>query len=204
MTSCRLRRRLTNLIIAGSFAIAGGVVFAQNSPDAPPKPAKPAKSGVTVTSTIKVEAPKISAAEMSGAAAEYQGKMKEVLKRIVRLQDVARSQKDVIKLNCVNDKLLQVKQLLNIADTASNNLQEAIARNDDDTRGAEYERLSISDEQVTSLGGEAENCIGGDLIFLGPTQVTVDVPTESIDDPTLIKDLGVPSVDLPPVASPFV
>ena len=64
--------------------------------------------------------------EMSTKADEVLAEMKQIFKRVVELQHAARSQKDVIKLNCVNDKLLQLKQLLNIAEGARNNMIEAI------------------------------------------------------------------------------
>ncbi|MBI4508401.1 MAG: hypothetical protein HY698_02115 [Deltaproteobacteria bacterium] len=135
--------------------------------------------------------------------ADYAQKMQGILKRVVQLQEVARRQKDVIKLNCVNDKHLQIKQLMNIADGASTNLQEAIARNDDDAREHEFHRIQITSEQVTVLATEAENCIGEDFTFFGDTQVTVEQPEEP-EDPTQAADPGVPDIEPIPVASPFV
>src|SRR5262245_25938536 len=38
-------------------------------------------------------------------------------RHIQHLQQIARKEKDVIKLNCVNDKLVQVKPQMNIADS---------------------------------------------------------------------------------------
>jgi hypothetical protein len=118
-----------------------------------------------------------------------------------QLQEVARKEKDVIKLNCVNDKLLQLKQLMNIADQARTNLEEAIARKDEEARYHEFGRITIASQQAQVLGSEAENCVGEDLTFLGPTQVIVDEP-ELPDDPTVPVGPDFPIVEPLPVASP--
>ena len=143
----------------------------------------------------------ISVADMTQQASDYIGKMNEVLKRIVQLQEVARRQKDVIRLNCVNDKLLQLKQLLNIADVANNNMSEAIARGDEDARYHEFGRITIAYQQSQVLSTEAENCIGEDLTFLGPTTVTVEEPNVP-EDPTVQQGPDFPVVQPLPVASP--
>jgi hypothetical protein len=190
-----MRKHSSRLLVAASFVLAGGVVLAQNTPPTPPPPA--AAPGPSLKTTP-------SPAEMTQLSVKYLDQEKEVLKRVVKLQGVARSQKDVIKLNCVNDKLLQIKQLLNIGDLASTNMQEAIVRGDEEARVSEFDRITISQQQVNILAGEAENCVGGgDLVFVGPTKVIVDAPEEP-DDPTKPPDVGLPTVEVPPVASPFI
>jgi hypothetical protein len=140
---------------------------------------------------------------MTTRADGYLTKMREVLRRVVQLQGIARKQKDVIKLNCVNDKLLQIKQLVNIGEANKTNLDEAIARGDESGRYDFYSNLTIANDQVMTLGAEAEQCIGEDLSFLGPTETTVEGGNEP-DDPTLGEEPGFPEVELPPVSSPFI
>jgi hypothetical protein len=96
-----------------------------------------------------------------------------------------------------------VKQLLNIAEAASTNLSEAIARGDEEGRYHEFGRITIAAQQVSVLGTEGENCIGEDLSFLGPTQITVDEPVQP-DDPTVEPAPEYPVVEPPPIASPFM
>jgi len=145
----------------------------------------------------------ISPHDMQQQAAADLDKMRAALTRIVALQEVGRKQKDVIKLNCVNDKLLQVKQLLNIAEEASTNLSEAIARNDEESRYHEFSRITISAQQVSVLMTEAEDCLGSWDLLPGAAQIEVSEP-EQPDDPTLQPQPDFPVVDLPPLASPFV
>ena len=208
--SSKFRTGVTATLTALALMVGGGLVLAQDAPhDAGPPAAKPETpdSNVEETPSEDVDVPmrkraNISPRDMTAQGTNYIARMKDVLKRIEELQEIARKNKDVIKLNCVNDKLLQVKQLLNIADAASTNMSEAIARRDEEGRYHEFGRLTIANQQVSVLGTEAENCIGEDLSFLGPTEVIVEAPEEP-DDPTAESNPGFPVVDPPPVASPF-
>ena len=58
---------------------------------------------------------------------EYSKAWADVLKRIQTLQDQAKREKDIIRLNCVTDKLVQVRVNLNIAEQSMASLQESIA-----------------------------------------------------------------------------
>jgi hypothetical protein len=219
----RLRKNLLPFAIVALLSLGGGVVLAQDQPAEPPAeppaapetpeaapppeehtppPAQREGEGGDVESPMRKRA-NVSPGAMTNQAQEYLEKMKEHLRRIVELQEVARRQKDVIKLNCVNDKLLQVKQLLNIAEAASTNMQEAIARKDEEGRYHEFGRITIAHQQVAVLSTEAENCIGEDLSFLGPTEVTVEEP-EQPDDPTVEPTPEYPTVELPPVPTPYI
>ena len=88
-----------------------------------------------------------------------------------------------------------------LADTAQQNLQDAIARNDEEARYHEFGRLTIIHQQAGALASEAENCVGEDLTFLGPTEVLVTEP-ELPDNPTLVTGPDFPIVEPLPVASP--
>jgi hypothetical protein len=217
------------VVVAAGLCVGGGLVLAQQ-PDTPPgdsagQPVTPPAAGTgagtgsggaaagaagqvgdTPDDTIQSGMTKradVSAADMVSRADTYLAGMREVLKRVVQLQGIARKQKDVIKLNCVNDKLLQIKQLLNIGEANKTNLDEAIAREDESGRYDFFSNITIANDQVTTLGAEAEQCIGQDLSFLGPTQTTVEGGNEP-DDPTQSEEPDFPVVELPPVASPFI
>lgn len=142
--------------------------------------------------------------EMLTQAREYQGSMGQVLKRVETLQDGARKQKDIIKLNCVADKLVQTKANINIADQAMVALQENIGRSDEGGRTHEFTRLTIIHQKVLVLGAEAENCIGEDLSFVGATRISVEVdPSIPQSDPTQ-PPYPVLSIERPPVASTYL
>ncbi len=143
----------------------------------------------------------LTPAETLAQAKEYVNKMQDTLSQVNRLQDTAKKQKDIIKLNCVSDKLMQIKGHLAVNDQAMSSLNEAIAKGDDGTRQHEFTRVTILFQKVQVLGTEAENCIGQDLSYLGA------VSTEQVIDPSIpttdVTDPGYPQLDTsrPPLAS---
>ncbi len=143
----------------------------------------------------------LSPQETLSQSKEYVNKMQERLRKVVQLQEIAKRQKDIIKLNCVNDKLLQLKGHLAVNDQAMNNMNEAIGKGDEITRQHEFTRITILFEKVDVLGTEAENCIGDSEIYVGNARVDVEI------DPSIpqvdVTDPGYPTlnVERPPQAS---
>jgi len=183
------------LLSSTAFGISG---FAQPAPGPAAAPAAPS-TDISVGQT-----PTLSVPEMTNQAHEYQQGMNQVLTRIHVLEEMARKQKDIIKLNCVMDKEVQAKVNVGIAEQALTALQENVARADEGGRTHEFTRLTIINQKVMVLGAEAENCIGEDLSFVGATRVDLDIdPNIPRDDPT---QPGVPTtpIDRPPAASTYM
>jgi hypothetical protein len=189
----------TKLLLTTIFM--GSTVFAQGpAPEAPATPGAP--NGSAVDLSVK-QRPTLTPADMVNQSREYAKSMADVLKRIQTLQDQAKREKDIIRLNCVTDKLVQARVNVNIAEQSMATMQESIARNDQGEQTHEFTRLTIVNQKVTVLGAEAENCIGEDLSFVGATRVDVEVdPNIPQYDPT---QPGSPFIDItrPPSASPI-
>jgi len=184
-----------------------GTVFAQ--PAAPPPsgagsaPAASGGSEAGVDLSVKQQ-PSLNPQDMQNQGREYFRSMNDTLKHIQTLQDTARRQKDIIKLNCVTDKLVQAKVNINISEQAMNSMQEDIARADEGGRTHEFTRLTIVNQKVTMLGAEAENCIGEDLSFVGATKVDVEIdPNIPQSDPTQVP-IPTPGTDRPPPSSSYM
>lgn len=169
--------------LLASLAAGSGYIAAQPGGAPAPAPApKPDADLPDVTVSGETSA-SLSPREMTEEAAKLIGEMDAMHLRVLELQKSARNAKDVIKLNCVNEKLLAVKQLMNIADAAKTDLTEAISGDDRDAQVAKYGQVVLAHERATAERDEAEGCIGEELIFVGPTKVEVDGPTIP-DDPT--------------------
>jgi hypothetical protein len=167
---------LTTAFLASSFA-------AQGAPS--PAPASTEGANPPAVDIAVKQKPTLTPDEMVTQAKDYFHAMNDVLKRIQLLQDQAKRQKDIIRLNCVTDKLVQGRVNINIAEQSMSSLQESIARADEGGRTHEFTRLTIVNQKVSVLGAEAENCIGEDLSFIGATRVDVDVdPNIPQTDPT--------------------
>jgi len=136
-------------------------------------------------------------------SAEAVGKMRTALKDVLGKLEEAHNSKDVVKLNCVNEKLTQIKGLLRISEQSDVNLQEAVARKETATAEHEYTKVTIARSKVDQLRNEAEECIG-QLAFRTDENLSVEVEEpEDLPkgDPTLIPPL-LPFDTRPPPASP--
>jgi hypothetical protein len=173
-----IRRILLTVSAAVATVAVAGVLWAQPKPEGSGGDSKDADASIPMEKKVLLP-PK----EMRETSEQLIDDMKSKLERVLAIQQVARKQKDVIRLNCVNDRLLQVKKLLNIAESSRNDLIEAIAADDERERYHQFKKVRISHEKVSVLRDEAEACVGEELIFIGPTEVEVDKPAIP-DDPT--------------------
>jgi hypothetical protein len=141
--------------------------------------------------------------EMETRSTELSAQAEKDRQRIDQLKAESRKQKDIIKLNCINDKLLQVKQLLNLLDDALSRLAHAIASGDEAERYHRFTIITVSAEKINGLRGEAEACIGEEISYLGPLDIDVDEP-DVVDDPTVDDPFGDGVIEPPGFASPFL
>jgi hypothetical protein len=176
-----------------------GTVFAQGPA---PAPIAPPSAGAPADVSVK-QRPTLTPEEMINQSREYAKNMQEVLKRIQVLQDQAKREKDIIRLNCVTDKVVQVRVNISIAEQSMASLQEAVTRADEGERTHEFTRLTIVNQKVQVLGAEAENCIGEDLSFVGATKVDIEIdPNIPQYDPTQPPAPGI-DIERPGEASPL-
>lgn len=138
-------------------------------------------------------------------AQEAVGRMRSILSAgLAHLAD-ARKAKDVVKLNCVNDKLIAIKGLLRVSEQADVVLQESLTRNDSAAAAHEYEKIIIARYKAEKLLSEIETCVGELAVYSGDTDIEIDVievsdkavtsGDEYIYDPV--------AVERPPAASPY-
>jgi hypothetical protein len=141
--------------------------------------------------------------EMINRAGQALERMRGVLRDTLSKLEEARNSKDVVKLNCVNEKLTQVKGLLRISEQADIALEEDAAKKEELAAQHEYTKVSIASEKVMVLRTEAEQCIG-QLAFRTDQNVNVEVevPTNLPNaDPTIVA-LTPPPPNRPPPSSP--
>lgn len=203
-----MRARIVSLI-AASALFGAGYLYAQ--PGATPAPGTGSGSGSASGSAPAPEQPKrdiadvtvegetkaqMSPREMDANAEVLIKEMEGYHRGVLSDQAQAKTAKDVIKLNCVNENLLAVKQLLNLADTAENELDEAIAGGNRDEQIHQYGKITIAHDKASTARTESQNCIGEELHFVGKNDVTVDGPVIK-NDPTDDGDVGQTSGDDP-------
>lgn len=187
-----------SLFVLGAFALSApvgsgllGLALLGGSPASAQSP-----------SEVASDASKVADPEKIRVSAEAVGKMRGSLKEVLTKLEEARNSKDVVKLNCVNEKLTQIKGLLRISEQSDVQLQEAVARKETATAEHEYTKVTIARSKVAQLRAEAEECIG-QLAFRTDENlsVEVDVPDLLPGDPTQMN----PPITIdtrPPPASP--
>ena len=107
------------------------------------------------------------------ASADHLARMKAALKQVLGRVEEARNEKDVVKLNCVNEKLTQIKSLLRVAEQSDLALHEAVS-NRDPSADAELSKVAIARAKIDALRGESEQCIG-QLAYIVDEKTIVEV-----------------------------
>jgi hypothetical protein len=148
--------------------LVAGLAAAQDS-----KPAGKV-SGRAGTPPLLIKASEVKDPDKLERSAKALGAMREVLRLVLEKLEEARRTKDVVKLNCVNEKLTQIKGLLRISETADVALQEAVTRKDSTAGEHEFTKVMIANQKVTQLRAETEECIG-QLAFRTDENLSVEV-----------------------------
>ena len=180
-------------ILIGGVAIAQGAAQPEDKGTAtPPAQAEKATEGSNLSDPEKIR-----------RSAEAVAKMRGALKAVLVKLEEARNSKDVVKLNCVNEKLTQIKGLLKVSEQADIAMQEAVARRDESAEG-EFQKIGIARAKVDQLRSEVEECIG-QLAFAVDEKTTVEVEQPKdlpITDMTQ-REPPAPIVSRPPPASRY-
>ena len=118
----------------------------------------------------------IAPGEMIARSAKAIERMRRSLKIILSKLEEARDTKDVIKLNCVNDRLTDVKSMLRISEQADVALQEAIARQDLSKAVHALGTVEANGRKIEQLATESDQCIGLLAFDTAGTTLTVQEP----------------------------
>ena len=191
LRSERMRLPVRVNVLAAVLLLGAGLVRAAQ---APAKPATTLERAADIPDAEKLTRSRDSVSRMRSVLTEVLGRLEE-----------ARATKDVVKLNCVNEKLTQVKGLLRISEQSDVALQEAVAKKDTTAAEHEYSKVSIARGKVDQLRSEAEQCIG-QLAFRTDENLTVEVEVPSglpTEDPTNPPQPE-PPTSRPPPASPIL
>ncbi|MCC7384179.1 MAG: hypothetical protein IT384_20210 [Deltaproteobacteria bacterium] len=188
------------VVFALSAMLAYGTAFAQS--EEPQTGAAESAHSLGDDETLN-EASKLSHAEKKSRAEEMLAEMRETLARGSEILAEARQAKDVVQLNCVNEKLVQIKGLLKIGEQSSVRMYEGIAEGADDVVNHEYTRLAVAHQRGRVLRAEAEQCVGENVVYTGETEVEVEVDDDILEgDPTDTPFWGA-QPETPEVASEF-
>jgi hypothetical protein len=164
----------------------GGTALAQSTTNAPP-PAAPPNAQVGFERRVQ-----LSPQEEATQADAILTRMGQASANVRRQLDKARQARDVVKSLCLSDKLSQIDVATRSSRDRTSALQAAVQRGDTELANHEFTILSVLKQRVEQLVGEANQCIGEEVAFIGQTQVVTEV------DPNLPgseeDNTGVPAV----------
>lgn len=102
--------------------------------------------------------------------------MKKALGQTNALLDEARKkERDILKINCINDKLAAIKGFLKVAEQSYVKLKDADSQADSEELNHHYTLISISDQKIDKLHEEARLCAGEVERYAKGTKVDVEV-----------------------------
>jgi len=187
-------------MVLGGLVLVEGNARAQEELPAAPAETPPPPEEKEPEAMLADETPD---AEKPARSAEAVARMREILSQVLAHLANARDERDVVKLNCVNEKLTAVKALLRISEKADVTMQEALARRDGEVGAHEFEKIHIALRKCEQLLVESEACIGELAIYAGETEVKVEITGVPDEDPTEIVGNEDFIFDRPPAASPY-
>ncbi len=127
-------------------------------------------------------------------------------RRVSDLLDHARQDRDIIKVNCLNDKLTQVDVTLRSAREHQELLQNAVSLNNDGQRNHEFQLMNIFRSRSEALETESRQCIGEETGTFDPTHTVITVridPNIPVEDPTQLTPASL-APERPLVTSPVM
>ena len=114
------------------------------------------------------------------------GTIKKTLAFTLKRLELARENKDIIQVNCVNAKLTGIKGFLTIAERSQGGLKEAQAQRDSNLLQHEFAKVMLIRDRVENLKLQVEGCVGEISQYTGNSQLTLEVdPDIRTDDPAV-------------------
>jgi hypothetical protein len=176
-----VRRSVLGVVLGLGLAV--GTAGAQNNPQA-------ANAEVGQRRTANLSGPD-QIRESNAIVTEIQATRTQVSNML----DTARQERDIIKVNCLNDKLTQVDVTLRSAREHQELLSTAVSINNDGQRNHEFTLMSIYRGRTTDMAREAQACIGegnGTFDQGSRVQVTVSNGITTQDTVTLQPEANTP------------
>ena len=170
-----LSRRLLGIVLVGvlSILVGTGIAAAQAGGPTPPD----ASAGVARQVSLSPQ-------EQLAQAESIVQRMDSTRSSVRRQLETARTQRDVVKVLCLNDKLNQIDVTIRSMRERKGALEAAAQRNDADLAAHESTILSVLRQRGDQLAVEANQCVGSDPIMIDQSEVKVQYEGDLREDPS--------------------
>lgn len=155
-------------------------------------------NGRNSSSLIDEDIDSLSGAQRMERALGKIGTMKSTLTTTDQVLSRARNQeRDILKINCVNEKIAAIKGFVKVSEQSYVSLSDAAKRADEEASKHHYTLISIAGQKVAGLGEEARVCAGEEVRYAEDTLLDVTVDPDIIpedesflgDDPLVLDGL---------------
>jgi len=116
--------------------------------------------------------------------------MKAMVNRMAVLLEEGRKEKDIVKINGVNEKLTAGKTLLRIAEQSEASMTVSMEKKDFESTKHEYMKISIAYKKLAMLRDEAEAVAGSTIWYPGETVLEVEDGTQDSTGRTVAQGTG--------------
>jgi hypothetical protein len=126
--------------------------------------------------------------QMLNGAAKDIGNMKSIRGKVLTLLETTREEeKDLLKLNCINEKLSAIKGFLKVSEQSLVKMRES---GDKESVAHQFALVSIAGSKVQNLGVEAQSCAGEVLRYSGLTEIIpeIDPDIAEIDSTNIVNE----------------
>lgn len=178
----RLRARLAIPMTVLTVGLAlYGVALAQSgqgapaAPAPPPPAAGPGAPGGRDTSLGLQRPVGLSPEDMRRQGDQTVSRIESSASVVRKMLEQARTERDVVKTLCLNDKLSQLDVTLRSAKERRAALESAANRRDTELSAHEFTILGVYRQRSERVSVEANQCIGNEAGFLGDTRVNYSV-----------------------------
>lgn len=159
-----------------------GVARAQTAPSANTGEAPAQANAVVGTQSEQ----RLTAPQQIENSRRIVSQMSSVRRGVSQMFDRANQERDIIKVNCLNDKLTQIDVAIRSAGEHVELLQIAANVNNDNQRNHEYSLINVYQGRVRALDVEARQCVGEEAAGFGEgteqgVRVSQTIPTEEVD-----------------------
>ncbi len=147
----------------------------------------------------------LTISQMFSQSRMYLDKMKKMHSVILGIIEKARKDKDIVRLNCANEKLVNANGNLKIAEEAFLLLKEAMANEDKEAASRQFDKIKVAYQTIEMIKIEAQACVGESSMYTGETEVSVEVDKSTVGENEAPEvTIGTTLVGTrPPVASRF-
>lgn len=98
------------------------------------------------------------------------------------LESVRDGERDILKINCINEKLAAIKGFVKVSEESYVELKTAAEEGDPRATTHQYTLISVAHQRVGSLAGEARLCTGEERRFAGRSEIEVIQPRNGVEE----------------------